>query len=83
MPLQVEGSEPIPVELAQRIAANCANLAAQTVFSSTTPVTALGLACEEFRSTLMIALDAAVVGSRVRQQCHSATLTFKSKPRKP
>lgn len=83
MPLQVEGSEPIPLELAQRITANCANLAAQTVFGSTPPVTALGLACEEFRGALTTALDAAVAGSRVRQQCHPATLTFKSKPGKP
>ncbi|RKI12757.1 hypothetical protein D7Y15_17815 [Corallococcus sp. AB030] len=71
------------MELAQRISANCANLAAQTVFSSTTPVTALGLACEEFRTTFGIGLDGAILGSRVRQQCHPATLSFNSKARKP
>ncbi|CAM4049051.1 hypothetical protein [Corallococcus exiguus] len=83
LPIHAKGSEPIPVELAQRISANCANLAAQTVFSSTTPVTALGLACEEFRTTFGIALEGAILGSRVRQQCHPATLSLKSKARKP
>ncbi|WP_375756435.1 hypothetical protein [Corallococcus exercitus] len=83
VPVQVTGSEPMPVELAQRISANCANLAAQTVFSSTTPVTALGLACEEFRATFTTALDGAIFGSRVRQTCHPATLSLKSEPRKP
>ncbi|NPD22659.1 hypothetical protein D7Y27_00295 [Corallococcus sp. AB004] len=83
LPIHAKGSEPIPVELAQRISANCANLAAQAVFSATTPVTALGLACEEFRTTFGTALDAAILGSRVRQQCHPATFPFKSGPRKP
>ncbi|NRD63074.1 hypothetical protein HRD49_15090 [Corallococcus exiguus] len=83
MPLETAALGAIQVELAQRISANCANLAAQTVFSSTTPVTALGLACEELRTTFGIGLDGAILGSRVRQQCHPATLSFNSKARKP
>ncbi|TSC22951.1 hypothetical protein [Corallococcus sp. Z5C101001] len=73
MPLQTTRMGLIPTRLAQRISADCANLAAQAVFSSTTPVTALGLACTEFRSTFGIALSGAVIGSRVGQRCHEQT----------
>jgi hypothetical protein len=73
MPIQTRGSEPLPLALAQRISADCANLSAQMSFSQTTPITSLGLACEGFRSTFTTALGGAVKGSRVSQMCHKAT----------
>ncbi|RKH15316.1 hypothetical protein D7V97_00470 [Corallococcus sp. CA053C] len=83
MPLETKPLGPIPVPLAQRISADCANLAAQKVFSAATPVTALGLACEEFRSTFRIALSGAVSGSRVESVCRPETTPVRPRFRKP
>lgn len=73
VPMQTAKEGPIPLELAQRISSDCANLAAQTVFSATTPVTALGLACEDFRNTFTIALKGAILGSKVSKDCRQET----------
>ncbi|RYZ36638.1 MAG: hypothetical protein EOO71_31060 [Myxococcaceae bacterium] len=70
-PMQTSRLGPISVPLAQRISADCANLAAQKVFSATAPVTALGLACTDFRNTFMVALFGAIRGSRVSMECRS------------
>lgn len=83
MPMHSGRLGDIPLELAQRISADCANLAAQTVFSSTTPVTALGLACTEFRDAFSLALRGAVEGSRVNQECHAETTPVRPRVRKP
>ncbi len=73
VPMQTARDGPIPLELAQRISSDCANLAAQTVFSAATPVTALGLACEDFRNTFTLALKGAIGGSKVSKDCRQET----------
>ncbi|MBN8469878.1 hypothetical protein JYJ95_25500 [Corallococcus exiguus] len=73
----------IPLELAQRISSDCANLAAQTVFSAATPVTALGLACEDFRNTFTLALNGAIGGSKVSKNCRQETTPVSPRFRKP
>ncbi|WP_434301164.1 hypothetical protein [Corallococcus exiguus] len=83
VPVQSSQLGDIPVELAQRISADCANLAAQTVFSATTPVTALGLACTEFRNAFTLALGGAIEGSRVNQMCHAETTPVRPRVQKP
>ncbi|WP_158623844.1 hypothetical protein [Corallococcus llansteffanensis] len=83
MPLETKRLGPIPVPLAQRISADCANLAAQTVFGAATPVTALGLACEDFRGTFRIALSGAIFGSRVGSECDDETTPVQPRFKKP
>ncbi|RKH64607.1 hypothetical protein D7W81_18330 [Corallococcus aberystwythensis] len=73
MPLETELLGAISPELAQRISADCVNLAAQTVLAATTPATSLGLACKELRDAFTLALNGAVRGSRVAQACHKVT----------
>lgn len=73
MPMENGDAGPISLPLAQRIAADCANLAADTVLSATTPATPLGLACESFKKAFNAALWRAVEGSRVKTLCHEAT----------
>ncbi|RKH71515.1 hypothetical protein D7X96_08395 [Corallococcus interemptor] len=73
VPMQTAKEGPIPIALAQRISSDCANLAAQTVFSAATPVTALGLACEDFRNTFTLALNGAIGGSKVSRDCRKET----------
>ncbi|RKH46545.1 hypothetical protein [Corallococcus sicarius] len=83
MPIENGDIGPIPVPLAQRISADCANLAAQTVFSAATPVTALGLACEDFRNTFTLALSKAIIGSRVSKTCRSGTTPVEPRFQQP
>ncbi len=67
------GEGPISLTLAQRIAADCANLAATVAFEATTPATPLGLACEGFKAAFKTTLGRAAEGSRVMTVCHKAT----------
>jgi hypothetical protein len=73
MPIQTETEGLVSHSLAQRIAAECANAAAQVAFAPTTPATALGLACESFKSAYRLALGGALSGSSVRTECHEQT----------
>ncbi|MCY1044477.1 hypothetical protein OV208_24365 [Corallococcus sp. bb12-1] len=82
-PMETSRLGPISLPLAQRISADCANLAAQKVFSATTPVTALGLACMEFRNTFKVALFGAIRGSRVSMECRSETIPVEPRFKKP
>jgi hypothetical protein len=73
MPKENGDAGPISLPLAQRIAADCANLAADTALGATTPATPLGLACESFKKAFKAILWRAVEGSRVKTLCHEAT----------
>jgi hypothetical protein len=65
---------PISIPLAQRIAAERTNEAAQIAFEAATPESPLGLLCETFKKTLGGLLGASVSGSRVRTLCHKKTI---------
>ena len=73
MPQHTDIEGPISLPLSQRIAADCANLSADTAFGATTPATPLGLACETFKKTFKATLSRAVKGSKVVTLCHEAT----------
>ncbi|XXF80386.1 hypothetical protein P2318_11715 [Myxococcaceae bacterium GXIMD 01537] len=72
MPIATLADGMIPAPLAQRIAADCSNLAAELAFSSTTPATPLGLACESFKKAFRGTLGRAVAGARVMTVCHAS-----------
>jgi hypothetical protein len=78
MPIMNEEDGSMTLAAAQRIAANCGNIAAQLAFSPTTIETPMGILCENFKTAFNMALNAAVSGSRVKTACHpkaeSATL---------
>lgn len=63
---------PIPMSLAQRIAADCANEAAYTVLEAASKQIdpPLGLLCESFKTAYRLRLGAALVGSRVVTLCN-------------
>lgn len=71
---------PLSRPLAQRIAADCAEVAAKRVLDSTTPDSMPGLVCIAFRKSYDEVLRAAVAGSRVRQECHEKTRPVEIKP---
>ncbi|MDY7231479.1 hypothetical protein [Hyalangium rubrum] len=73
MPIKTEVDGMISAPLAQRIAADCANLAAQVALGSTTPTTPLGFACESFKGAFHSTLRNALRGSVVKTICHKAT----------
>jgi len=73
MPKENGDAGPISQPLAQRLAADCANLVADTTFGASTPTTPLGLACESFKKAFNAALWRAVEGSRVRTECLKGT----------
>lgn len=73
MPLETAANGPISTPLAQRISADCASQTAFTVFSSATPETPLGLACENFKTTYGVVLGSAIKESRVMKTCHEKT----------
>jgi hypothetical protein len=54
---------------AKRLAADCANAAADVAFASTTRATPLGIACTHFINTYRAILWEALVGSRVVTNC--------------
>ncbi|HEX8818844.1 MAG TPA: hypothetical protein VF794_02870 [Archangium sp.] len=70
MPIKTEEEGLISPPLAQRIAANCANTAAQLAFAPTTIETPMGLLCENFKTAFNLTLAAAIAGSRVKTACH-------------
>ncbi len=70
MPIKTEEDGFISLSLAQRIAANCANSAAQHALTATTLETPLGVACESFKNSFHLMLNAAIAGSRVKTACH-------------
>lgn len=59
---------PISKVLARRVSADCANQAAQAVFSQAA-ATPLFLACEEFKLAYEVFLGTAIAGSRIRKVC--------------
>jgi hypothetical protein len=73
MPIKTQKEGFLSTPLAQRIAADCANLAAYSYFPSTTVETPLGLACKGFKTTYNEVLNRAVGGSRVETGCHEKT----------
>ncbi len=73
MPMETDEEGPISTPLAQRISADCASQAALAVFTSTTPETPLGLACESFKTTYGLILGKAIHQSRVMKTCHEKT----------
>lgn len=73
MPMETDEDGPISTPLAQRLSADCANQAALAVFSSTTPETPLGLACESFKSTYGVILGRVINQSLVMKTCHKKT----------
>ena len=77
MPLETDEVGPISTSLAQRIAADCGNQAAEAVFDSATAATTPGLACQEFKTTFDQLLNRAVLGSRVQTLCDKKTKPVK------
>ncbi|HZI16322.1 MAG TPA: hypothetical protein VE153_38510 [Myxococcus sp.] len=73
IPTETEQLGPLSASRAQRLAAKCANEAADLSLSATTPATPLGMACTSFVETFGIRLSMAVKGSRVRQFCRPET----------
>jgi pyruvoyl-dependent arginine decarboxylase (PvlArgDC) len=73
MPVETEEEGLISTPLAQRIAADCANHAADSVMGAATAATTPGLACQSFKSTFDKVLYQAVRGSQVTTICHKMT----------
>lgn len=73
MPIKTEADGLLSTPLAQRISADCANLAAQIALGAVTPTTPLGVACESFKAHYRVFLNNAVSGSRVTTLCHEKT----------
>jgi hypothetical protein len=68
--IPIENAEgPISRTLAMRVSADCANQAAQVVFSIATPTHPLVLACENFRIFYHAVLSAAIAGAKVDRVC--------------
>jgi hypothetical protein len=64
---------PISIPLAQRIAAECANQAADIVLGSATIETPLGIACESFKTTYDMLINSAIAGAHATRMCHPKT----------
>ncbi len=77
MPFETEEEGPISRALAQRVAADCATVAAERVFRPATAALPPGLACESFKKTYHEVLNGAVRGSSVRTKCHVKTTPVK------
>ncbi|WNG40173.1 hypothetical protein F0U60_45535 [Archangium minus] len=77
MPLETGEVGSISTVLAQRIAADCGNQAADIVIDSATAATTPGLACQEFKDTFDMILNRAVLGSRVTTLCDKKTKPVK------
>ena len=60
---------PVSIPRAQRVAADCANLAAQMAFGPTTDETPLGMACTGFIVEFNAVLQRALMGTRVTRYC--------------
>jgi hypothetical protein len=70
------GDGPISTPLAQRVAAECANQAAYSVFKATTPQTPLVLACQNFRATYNMVIKAALRGAKASHECDPKTTPY-------
>jgi hypothetical protein len=77
MPLETKAEGPLSEALAQRIAADCANVAAERVFRPAPAAVPPGLACQSFKKTYHEVLNSAVGGSSVRTECHPKTMPVK------
>jgi hypothetical protein len=72
MPMETRTIPLMSERLAQRIAADCANVALREVLAS--PASPLpGLVCRQFINTFDVVLDRAVPGSKVTGQCEMKT----------
>jgi hypothetical protein len=67
---------PISTPLAQRVAAECANHAAYSVFKATTPGTPLILACHGFIDTYDVLINNAIGGAHATKACHKKTTPY-------
>lgn len=77
MPMETAQEGAISHALAQRIAADCATVAAERVFRPATAAVPPGLACESFKKTYHEVLNRAVGGSAVRTTCDPKTSPVK------
>ncbi|MFP2932461.1 hypothetical protein ACLESO_46395 [Pyxidicoccus sp. 3LG] len=73
MPMENVEEGALSTPVAQRIAADCANMAARLAFESVTPTTPLAFACQGFKTTYDTTLRRAFAGSRVGARCHEKT----------
>ncbi len=69
VPLETTDEGAISLTRAQRVAANCANLAADLALGAVTPESPLGLACTSFIETYTATLWRALKGTRVKRLC--------------
>jgi hypothetical protein len=70
MPIQNAKQGEIPIDRAQSIAASCANQAAKTTLATVTPMTPIGIACEEFKALYHLTLKSVIAGAKVTKRCH-------------
>jgi hypothetical protein len=69
VPMETEESGPFGVTRAQRVAARCANEAADLALGATTAATPLGLACTSFITTYTLIFERAAKGGRITRSC--------------
>jgi hypothetical protein len=69
VPLETGAAGPISVTRAQRVAAKCANMAADIALGATTAQTPLGIACTSFIGTFRALLQRDLLGTRVTTYC--------------
>lgn len=69
MPIANEPQGFISTEQAQSLSASCANQAAKATFSTATPATPIGVACEEFKQFYDLTLNRAIAGAHVTKVC--------------
>ncbi|WP_152622556.1 hypothetical protein [Archangium violaceum] len=72
MPIETEADGYLSLTLAQRIAADCANEAGRIVLNAPASP-GPGLVCEQFKKKFNEILNRAVLGSRVKTECHKKT----------
>lgn len=73
VPMKTREEGTIHLLRAKRVAAACANEAADLAFTPTTPATPLGIACSSFIATYGVVLGKAILGTRVTTQCRPET----------
>lgn len=69
VPMETEEEGPFSVTRAQRLAARCANEAADLSLGATTAATPLGLACTSFIAAYAGIFDRAAKGGRITRSC--------------
>jgi len=60
-------------QLAQRVAADVANLTVREVLATATDASPIGILCEQFKVAYDVNLRGAIRGSRVKTACHKLT----------